>query len=115
MPNCTCYAYGRAYEILGKKPNLCTGNAGEWYDYNKTYNYYPYGTTPKLGAIAVWKSLTGGPGHVAVVEVINGNTVTTSESAWKGTYFFTTERSASDSNFGKNSNYKFMGFIYILG
>ena len=22
MPNCTCYAWGRAYEILGKKPNL---------------------------------------------------------------------------------------------
>lgn len=29
MPNCTAYAYGRAYEILGSKPNLSTGNAGK--------------------------------------------------------------------------------------
>ena len=36
MPNCTAYAYGRAYEILQKKPKLCMGNAYEWYCYNKS-------------------------------------------------------------------------------
>ena len=53
MPNCTAYAYGRAYEILGTRPNLCPNNAGRWYDYNVNNGYYPYGQTPKLGAIAV--------------------------------------------------------------
>ena len=32
MPNCTAYAYGRAYEILGKKPNLCVNDANNWYN-----------------------------------------------------------------------------------
>ena len=35
MPNCTAYAYGRAYEILGKEPKLCIYDADEWFDYNK--------------------------------------------------------------------------------
>ena len=35
MPNCTAYAWSRAYEILDSVPNLCTGNAQEWYGYNK--------------------------------------------------------------------------------
>ena len=54
MPNCTAYAFGRIYELNGSRPNLCTGNAEMWYDYNKSHNYYPYGSTPKLGAVAVW-------------------------------------------------------------
>lgn len=78
MPNCTCYAWGRAYELLGDKPNLSTGNAGEWFEYNKRNGYYPYGSTPKLGAIACWT------GHVSVVENINGNSIITSESNWSG-------------------------------
>lgn len=66
MPNCTAYAFGRIYELNGSRPNLCTGNAEMWYDYNKSHNYYPYGSTPKLGAVAVW--VHPGGGHVAVVE-----------------------------------------------
>ena len=27
MPNCTCYAWGRYWEITGERPNLPTGNA----------------------------------------------------------------------------------------
>lgn len=115
MPNCTCYAYGRAYEILGKKPNLSLGNAQEWWDYNKRNNYYPSGKTPALGAIACWKSASGTIGHVAVVEAINGDTVTTSESGWNYKYFWTTKRSASSSNFSSSEGYTFQGFIYILG
>ena len=30
LPNCTAYAYGRVYEITGKKPNLATSNAEDW-------------------------------------------------------------------------------------
>ena len=36
MPNCTAYAYGRAYEILGKEPKLSWNGAGQWYGYNQT-------------------------------------------------------------------------------
>lgn len=67
MPNCTAYAYGRAYEILGSEPKLSWNNAEQWYGYNKANGYYKYGQTPKVGAIACWSYSYGG-GHVAVVE-----------------------------------------------
>ena len=54
MPNCTAYAYGRAYEILGSEPKLSWNNAEQWYGYNKSNGYYKYGQTPKVGAIACW-------------------------------------------------------------
>ena len=54
MPNCTAYAYGRAFELLGTQPKLPKGNAGSWWWDNKESNTYPYGSTPKLGAIACW-------------------------------------------------------------
>ncbi|MBQ7098026.1 MAG: InlB B-repeat-containing protein [Clostridia bacterium] len=112
--NCTCYAYGRSYENLGSKPSLSTGNAGGWYAYNKNGGYYSYGKTPYLGAVAVWTK-SGAAGHVAVVEVINGDTVTTSESGWQSYYFKTVTRSASNSNFSAGSTYSFQGFIYVCG
>lgn len=46
MPNCTAYAYGRAYEILKTEPKLSWGNAEDWYGYNKSKGYYKYGQTP---------------------------------------------------------------------
>ncbi len=106
MPNCTAYAYGRAYEILGTQPNLCYGNANLWYDYNRNSGAYPYGSTPKLGAIACW-----GGNHVAVVEAIQGDTITISESHYSGTYFDTRNLTV-----GQESNYvrNFQGYIYIL-
>ena len=82
MPNCTCYAYGRAKELLGHEPSLCHYNAYQWYGYN---DGYARGSEPKLGAIACWNHSKGG--HVAVVEKIDGNTVWLSESAWGGAYF----------------------------
>lgn len=112
--NCTCYAFGRSYENLGKEPKLSHGNAGKWYDYNKQNGYYPYGSSPVLGAVAVWKK-PGGAGHVAIVEVIDGDTVITSESGWKSFYFKTVTRSKSHSNFSQASSYSFQGFIYVLG
>ena len=112
MPNCVGYAWGRLYEILGRRPNLCKGNGKEWFGYNKSNGFYPYGTVPKLGAIACWSGGTSGYGHVAVVERIVGDTVTTSESGYNGDYFWTKQRSASNSNFSAGSNYTFQGFIY---
>lgn len=82
MPNCTAYAYGRAYEVTGTAPMLPTSGAGRWWTDNQC-NYqngcgYPSGQTPAAGAIACY------PDHVAFVERIDGDTIWMSESAWSG-------------------------------
>ncbi|MDO5123567.1 MAG: dockerin type I domain-containing protein [Eubacteriales bacterium] len=113
MPNCTAYAWGRAYEILKTKPNLSVDSAHYWWGYNKTNKYYPYGQTPKLGAIACWNNPYGG--HVAVVEKIENGTVTLSHSAWGGPNFYTTTYSVGDKSAGiYSSGWSFYGYIYIL-
>lgn len=111
MPNCTAYAYGRAYELLGSKPKLSTGNAGAWWNYNKQKGYYSYGSTPKLGAIACWDKYDGNKGHVAVVEEISGNYVKISESHYRGTNFDTRIIKADSSNY--LTSMRFLGYIYI--
>lgn len=109
MPNCTAYAYGRAFEILGSKPNLCMGNANQWWDYNLNHNYYPYGDTPKVGSVICWNGSYAG--HVAVVEKIEGNQVTYSESAWSGDFF--TVRQYTIGNEDNASIGGFQGYIYL--
>ena len=37
LPNCTCYAFGRFYEILGSKPKLSLRNAENWYGHDDGY------------------------------------------------------------------------------
>lgn len=113
MPNCTAYAWGRAYELLGTQPKLCLNDARNWYGYNKENNYYPYGKTPKLGAIACWETPTGG--HVAVVEEITATTITFSNSGWGYLNFYLTEAEIDDPDVGiyRPGSY-FMGYIYIL-
>ncbi len=110
MPNCTAYAYGRAYELLGTQPNLCPYNAEEWYDYNKSNGYYKYGSTAKLGAIACWSSSSGG--HVAVVEKIENGVITFSNSGWGYKEFYLETAKTSDPKVG-HSAWKFQGYIYI--
>lgn len=112
MPNCTAYAWGRAYEILGKEPKLSWNSAEEWYDYNKSGGYYKYGSTPKVGAIACWKY--SGGGHVAVVEKIENGSMTLSNSEWGGKSFYLTYANTTDSNPGGNSWWTFQGYIYLI-
>ena len=112
MPNCTAYAYGRAYEILGSEPKLSWNNAEQWYDYNKSNGYYKYGQTPKVGAIACW-SYNGGGGHVAVVEKVENGQITFSNSAWSGKRFYLSYASTDDKNAGGNSWWNFQGYIYL--
>lgn len=112
MPNCTAYAYGRAYEILGSEPKLSWNNAEQWYGYNKSNGYYKYGQTPKVGAIACW-SYNGGGGHVAVVEKVENGQITFSNSAWSGQNFYLSYASTSDKNAGGNSWWNFQGYIYL--
>lgn len=102
MPNCVAYAFGRIYEITGEKPLITRGSADEWWSINKRNGYYEYGQEPHLGAIACWSN------HVAVVEKIDGNTVTASQSHWGGTYFDTTTFVSGTNRFGQ----KFYGYIY---
>lgn len=112
MSNCTAYAYGRAYEILGSEPKLSWNNAEQWYGYNKSNGYYKYGQTPKVGAIACW-SYNGGGGHVAVVEKVENGQITFSNSAWSGQNFYLSYASTSDKNAGGNSWWNFQGYIYL--
>lgn len=111
LPNCTCYAWGRFYELSGEYPDLCINNAEDWYKYNDGYQR---GKTPKLGAVIVWaKGEVGnnddGAGHVAIVEQINADgSIRTSNSAYGGTLFYMQDIPADYSL----SGYTFQGFIY---
>ena len=112
LPNCTAYAFGRAYEILGYEPSLSWNGASQWYGYNASNGYYKYGQTPKLGAIACWTYGSGG--HVAVVEKIENGTITLSNSEWGGRTFYLTTASTSDPVVGGNSWWTFQGYIYLI-
>lgn len=114
LPNCTCYAWGRFWEISDpkgtgeNKPNLPTGDAGTWI---LSPGGYETGNTPKLGAVICFSDNSGGAGHVAIVEQIldNGDLVT-SNSAWNSTFFYPKTVYKSD---GYNTpGYSFQGFIY---
>lgn len=117
LPNCTCYCYGRYAEIRNGFANLPASNAGKWY---ASATSFQRGQTPKLGSIICYHDPRGRyAGHVAVVEainIVNGITkITTSNSAYKGTYFWT-ETVSSDNgylaNWASNKGYVVQGFIY---
>lgn len=122
LPNCTAYAWGRFYEILGEEPKLSKDKVELWYDY--TDDGYKRGQEPALGAIMCWKGITdaadgdgnGGKGHVAIVEEINSDgTITTSDSIWNAEdyWWLTTRKKGEDCNWGQDAtNYEFQGFIY---
>lgn len=112
LPNCTCYAYGRWAEILGRKPEgLSLYNAENWY---ATTVGFDKGSVPKLGAIICFADGPySGLGHVAVVEQIDTDgTVTFSNSAYNGQYFYLRSGKASN-NYGYESAYRLQGFIYL--
>lgn len=111
MPNCTCYAWGRTYEISGKRPELSPYDACTWYDYNAENQIYDYGDQPEEGAIACWAYADGGPGHVAVVEQVDGDSVLLSNSAYSGAEFYMDTVPADDPSAGRD-NWVFQGYIY---
>ncbi len=111
MPNCTTYAYGRAWEILGHEPDLCHGSSVHWFPNDgvssNPNDCYERGDEPQLGAIACWD--LGSYGHVAVVESIDGDTVTISESdSVRQIYWHTRTCNINDMGSG------FQGYIYLL-
>lgn len=111
MPNCTCYAWGRAYEISGERPELSPYDACTWYDYNAENQIYDYGDEPEQGAIACWAYADGGPGHVAVVEQVDGDMVLLSNSAYSGAEFYMDTVPVDDPSAGRE-NWIFQGYIY---
>jgi len=114
LPNCVGYAWGRWRELLGKKPNLSTGNAENWYLHTK--DGYKRGQTPKLGAVICWRKGEthddkDGAGHVAIVEEIkNDGTIVTSNSAYGGSRFYI---KTLKKPYSMGGTYHFQGFIYI--
>lgn len=112
MPNCTCYAWGRAYELTGAYPDLSPYDACTWYDYNRQNAVYDYGDTPEEGAIACFAYADGGSGHVAVVEEVGEESLTLSNSAYSGTEFYLDTTPADDPTGGRE-NWIFQGYIYV--
>lgn len=117
LSNCVGYAYGRFNEIggYGSCKYLSPTNAENFIQHAGGLEV---GQTPKLGACMVWQkgnTLSGsdGAGHVAIVEkIISDTEVITSESGWNSSAFWTQTRKKGDSNWGQNSTYEFLGFIY---
>lgn len=118
LPNCVGYAYGRFNEIgnYGYCKYLRPVNAENFMVYKGSLEV---GQTPKLGACMVWQkgatlNDSDGAGHVAIVEkIINDSQIITSESGWGSSKpFWTQNRAKGDGNWGMNSAYHFLGFIY---
>lgn len=112
MANCTAYAWGRIYEILGTKPSLSINNAGRWYKYNINEGPYSYGCEPREGAVACWDKFDDVNGHVAVVETVSEDRsmITLSESQYRGLNFRYYSQTADSSGYWKG--YRFLGYIY---
>ena len=113
LPNCVGYAWGRAYEIMGKRPTLSKADAEKWY--GNTSDGYTRSQTARIGAIACWSkgSVTDdsdGAGHVAVVEQINvDGSIVTSNSDYSGRRFYT----RTFTGIPTMTNYHFQGYIYL--
>ena len=113
MPNCTAYAWGRAYELMGVKPKLCTQNAENWWGFNDGYER---SQTPRVGSVICWRKgranhAADGAGHVAIVEqVLADGSIVTSNSNWKGTNFYT---KTFKPPYSLGGTYVFQGFIYL--
>lgn len=106
LPNCTCYAWGRFWEEAGPeyRPNLSLRDAKRWYEEDDGYSR---SRRAQLGAVACWTNPRFG--HVAIVEEINLNNITISESIDGGAYF---RINTIDLNGDyPNSDYTFQGFI----
>ena len=111
MPNCTCYAWGRTWEINNhyghdETPTGMIGNADSWYSSSTDYEH---GTEPKLGAIICFSGGPVGTGHVGVVEQINNDgSIVTSNSDYGGQYFYLMTLRPPFST----GSLRFQGFIY---
>lgn len=117
LANCVGYAWGRVAFLL--RDPYCKigcalgcdwpGNAKNWLK-NSEARGYATGKKPKLGAVAVWDSPSGG--HVAVVEEIDSlsGRVVVSESNYNGIVWQL--RNLPPSMY-INRRFTFLGYIYL--
>ena len=114
LPNCTGYVHGRWMEESGiNECPLSVSNAANYFGY--TADGMPRGSEPQLGAVICFSTGQGGqPGHVAIVEeIIDADTIVTSDSNYGAEYFVTRTRTrAMGWNWWSGSNLVFQGFIY---
>lgn len=94
LPNCTCYALGRWYEIQGSStpfnfPGYWDGM--DWYQMCVDAGYQTSKTVPMVGACMSWTH--GTAGHVSIVEQVNYDesgqpeSVVVSYSGWGGPFW----------------------------
>jgi N-acetylmuramoyl-L-alanine amidase len=113
LPNCTAWAWGRFYEILGEKPKLSTSDAEDWWSHEDGYKR---GQAPKLGAVICWRKGSAstskdGAGHVAIVEKIHSDgSITISQSGYGANKIMWEQRLYPPFKYG--SAYTLQGFIY---
>lgn len=114
LPNCTCYCWGRWYEITGKRPDkLPLGDGKEWYD-QAILNGLKVGQTPQLGSILCTYYENGG--HVASVEQINPDqSIITSNSGYPSTFFWVETLYPPYVAPWTPPEARFQGFIYLEG
>ncbi len=106
LANCVGYANGRFAEIAGTKgiKYQFTKNAENFIEDAINLFGLDVDITPSLGGIMVWqagKTLSGtdGVGHVAIVEeIIDENTILTSESGYESFIFANIVRTNHDGN-----------------
>lgn len=124
LPNCTSWAWGRAYEIMGEAPLRFSGDAGNWWNnYTKEEleaKGYTKSQTPSLGAIACWQDPDDpkSMGHVAIIEeVYDDGSISFSESGyttwvWRPSYFNVQKNVKPTAVYTK---YVFKGYIGLPG
>lgn len=119
LPNCVGYAQGRLLELRGENKinwKLPACNAEDWYDKAKA-NGLQVGSTPKLGAVVVWRAgnthnSADGAGHVAIVEEIKANgDIVVSQSAYGGQEFYLSTLTKT-SGYTYAENRPLVGFVY---
>lgn len=106
LANCVGYSWGRFCEVIGANTcSLSTGDAGVWF-YNEI-DGYERGYEPKLGAICCFN------GHVCnVEEIIDEDTILTSNSNWTGPKFAMWTRTRDRGWNTAVGTQTFQGFIY---
>lgn len=122
--NCTWYACGRAMEIvaaaggdISKVKAIFGGDPVGIYNMNVRLQKFSYGSTPKIGALAVFNYGSGGDAHIAVVEDIINGVPYVSESGYS---ISTKKPSAGSIIFKYQSIYNWAGgrslkgYIYLI-
>ena len=126
LGNCTWYACGRAMEIvanaggnISRVQQIFGGDPVGIYNTNASKRVFSYGTSPKIGALAIFNYGSSGDAHIAVVEDIVNGVPYVSESGYA---FGTTVPAADRSNiiFKYQNIYnwaggrKLLGYIYLI-